>query len=71
MEQYTITEFSYAVIAMSGALSGVLLVIWKSRCVKLNLMWGCAKCDRSVLPPEVGYNRPVPPSSAQVAETQL
>jgi len=66
METYTITEFSYAVIAMSGALSGVLLVVWKSRCANINILWGCAKCDRDVLPPDTEYKRP-----ATIGEAQL
>jgi hypothetical protein len=69
MEAYTITEFSYAVIAMSGALSGVLLVIWKSRCAKIDILWGCAKCDRVVLEPEAEYRSPNP--RTEIPDTQL
>lgn len=52
MEAFTITEFSYAVIAISGAVSGVLLVVWKSRCKTINCCWGGARCDREVLKEE-------------------
>jgi len=49
MEPFTITELSYAIIAISGAISGVLLVVWKSRCSKIECGYGCMKCDRNVL----------------------
>ena len=49
MEPFTITELSYAIIAISGAISGVLLVVWKSRCSKIECGYGCVKCDRNVL----------------------
>jgi hypothetical protein len=52
MEAFTITELSYAVIAISGAVSGVLLVVWKSRCKTINCCWGGARCDREVLKEE-------------------
>jgi hypothetical protein len=58
MEKFTITELSYAVIAMSGAISGILMVVWKSRCKTINLCYGCAKCDRDVLKEE-NYTAPV------------
>ena len=48
MEEYTITELSYAVIAIMGGLSGLLLVIWKSRCKTINLCWGGVDCERQV-----------------------
>ena len=53
MENFTITELSYAIIAISGAISGVLMVIWKSRCSKIECGYGCARCDREVPPPEL------------------
>ena len=49
MEPFTITELSYAIIAISGAISGVLLVVWKSRCTTIECGYGCMKCDRNVL----------------------
>ena len=52
MEPFTITELSYSIIAISGALSGVLMVVWKSRCSKINCGYGCVKCDREPLPPQ-------------------
>jgi len=48
MEEFTITELSYAVIAMMGGLSGVLLVIWKSRCKTINFCYGAVNCEREV-----------------------
>ena len=48
MEEFTITELSYAVIAIMGGLSGLLLVIWKSRCKTINLCWGGVDCQREV-----------------------
>ena len=51
MEPFTITELSYAIIAISGAISGVLMAVWKSRCSKINCGYGCVKCDRDPLPP--------------------
>ena len=49
MEPFTITELSYAIIAISGAISGVLMVIWKSRCSKIDCGYGCITCDREPL----------------------
>ena len=51
MESFTITELSYAIIAISGAISGVLMVIWKSRCSKIDCGYGFIKCEREPLPP--------------------
>lgn len=51
MEPFTITELSYAIIAISGAISGVLMVLWKSRCSKIDCGYGCITCDREPLPP--------------------
>ena len=51
MEPFTITELSYAIIAISGAISGILMVIWKSRCSKIECGYGCISCDREPLPP--------------------
>ena len=51
MEPFTITELSYAIIAISGAISGVLMVVWKSRCSNINCGYGCISCDRDPLPP--------------------
>ena len=48
MEEFTITELSYAIIAIMGGLSGLLLVIWKSRCKTINLCWGGVDCQREV-----------------------
>ena len=48
MEEFTITELSYAIIAIMGGLSGLLLVIWKSRCKTINLCWGGVNCEREV-----------------------
>ena len=48
MEEFTITELSYATISILGALGGILLVVWKSRCKKLECGWGCVKCERIV-----------------------
>ena len=60
MEQFTITELAYAIIAISGAISGVLMVIWKSRCSKIECGYGCISCDREPLPPQPfrGVQRP-------------
>lgn len=49
MESFTITELSYAIIAISGAIGGVLMVIWKSRCRTIECGYGCIKCDRDVI----------------------
>lgn len=49
MQPYTITELSYSIIAISGAISGILLVIWKSRCKTINCCWGGIQCDRDVI----------------------
>ena len=49
MEPFTITELSYAVIAMSGALGGLLLAVWKSRCSTIQIGWGCIQCEREVV----------------------
>ena len=48
MEEFTITELSYATISILGAVGGILLVVWKSRCKKLECGWGCVKCERIV-----------------------
>jgi len=48
MEEFTITELSYATISILGAFGGILLVVWKSRCKTLECGWGCVKCDRIV-----------------------
>ena len=55
MEPFTITELSYGVIAMSGAISGILMVLWKSRCRSINCCWGGVRCDRNVLQEEEAY----------------
>jgi hypothetical protein len=59
MEKFTITELSYAVIAMSGAISAILMTIWRSRCKTINCCWGGARCDRDVLKEET-YKSPAP-----------
>ena len=33
------------------AISGVLMVVWKSRCSNINCGYGCISCDRDPLPP--------------------
>jgi hypothetical protein len=57
MESFTITELSYAFIAMSGGLGALLMIVWKSRCRTINCCWGGAKCDRDVLKEE-NYQSP-------------
>jgi hypothetical protein len=52
METFTITELSYAFIAMSGGLGALLMIVWKSRCKTVKLCYGCVKCDREVLKEE-------------------
>ena len=49
MESFTITELSYFLITVSGAISGILMVIWKSRCKKIQCGYGCIECDREVI----------------------
>ncbi len=66
MEAFTITELSYAIIAVCGALSGVLMVVWKSRCKTINCCWGGARCDREVLKEEA-YK----PNAPNAIETTL
>ena len=48
MESYTLSELAYACITISGAISGILLVCWKSRCKTINCYWGGVRCDRLV-----------------------
>ena len=57
MEEFTITELSYAIIAIMGGLSGLLLVIWKSRCKTINLCWGGVDCQREVEAGVLSTNR--------------
>jgi hypothetical protein len=59
MEQFTITELSYAMIAILGAFSGLLMVIWRSRCRTINICFGACKCDREVLE-ETDYEMTTP-----------
>ena len=67
MEPYTVSELSYSLLTICGAISGVLLVCWKSRCKTINCGWGCIQCDRLV--DETPY---IPPSSTiQDVETRL
>lgn len=49
LETFTISELSFSVMTISGALSGILLMCWKSRCVNINVCWGCLNCEREVL----------------------
>ena len=58
MEPFTITELSYAIIAISGAISGVLMVVWKSRCSKIDCGYGCISCDREPLKGSSPYDPP-------------
>ena len=60
MEEYTITELSYAIIAVMGGLSGLLLVIWKSRCKTINLCWGGVNCERLVEAHDIELNQSEP-----------
>jgi hypothetical protein len=69
MEKFTITEMSYAIIAICGAISGVLMVVWKSRCRKIDCCWGGARCDREPLHDETVYRRT--DFSPNVIETTL
>ena len=49
MESFTITEMSYASVTILGAIGGILMVIWKSRCSTINCCYGMIRCDREVL----------------------
>jgi hypothetical protein len=55
MEDYTITELSYSTIAMLGGVSGLLLVIWKSRCKEIRCCWGGMECEREVMGVETAF----------------
>jgi hypothetical protein len=48
MEPFTLSELSFTLLTLSGALSGLLLVCWKSRCKTINICWGGVRCDRLV-----------------------
>ena len=66
MEPYTISELSYSILTISGAISALLLVVWKSRCKTINCGYGCIQCDRIV--DETPYTSP---STIRDVETQL
>jgi len=64
METFTITELSYAIIAIAGAISGMLMVVWKSRCTTIECGYGCMKCDRNVLMEEGSTPTSASPSAS-------
>jgi hypothetical protein len=71
MEEFTITELSYATISILGALGGILLIVWKSRCKTLECGWGCVKCDRVVDLSDTKVKQPAPRYASPVEMDEL
>jgi hypothetical protein len=45
---FTIDQIAGSVALVLGSLGGLLLIIFKSRCVNINCCWGLWSCDREV-----------------------
>ena len=56
LQSFTISELSFSVVAMLGALGGLLLSVWRSKCKTIDIGYGCIHCDR-----EVPAEKPISP----------
>ena len=45
---YSITELAGAVAVVLGAVAGVMMAMFKSRCTEVSCGWGCWKCTRTL-----------------------
>ena len=69
---YSITELSGAVAVCAGALGGILVALFKSRCTEISCGWGMFRCLRDVPVTEgveaaaVTAAVPPPPAAAEV-----
>ena len=46
MDNYTIGELSIGVVSIIGAIGGCCLILFKSKCLSIKLLWGCIDLER-------------------------
>lgn len=73
MADYNINEIAGSLALVLGSIGGLCLIMFKSRCENISLLWGCYSCQRKVqeeqeaegeepiVPPVAPTPRPVAP----------
>lgn len=57
LETYTISELTFSIVALIGAIGGLLVIVFKSRCLTIDCCWGGASCTRIPPPPDLERSR--------------
>jgi len=57
MERFTITELSFSAMTIMGGLGALLMVVWKSRCSKIQCCYGGFQCEREPIKDETIYKK--------------
>ncbi len=61
LDLWTPNDYSNFITISAAAIGTTLLVLFKSRCVKINICWGLWSCDREILEEDEVNNSPTPP----------
>ena len=70
MDLWTPNDYSNFITICAAAIGSTLLVIFKSRCVKVNLCCGMWSCDREIADPEGDSVEPAtPPRTRSMSPT--
>lgn len=48
MADYNINEIAGSLALVLGSIGGLCLIMFKSRCENISLLWGCYSCQRKV-----------------------